>query len=168
MPLRPLTRDRWNELIALEVEVFGPHEYLFSEECLGRLAGRHDAGITIAVEDDRLCGYLSFFPLTREGTRELIDQNKLGVSGMSADAICRTWEDSEALFFEVVAAAQDASKDLRRELMQEMARKVFDYPRDVYSCPVTEVGLKIMSRLKFTPLSEPGLDRIYVGRKASI
>ena len=167
MALRPLTKDRWNELIALEIEVFGPHEYLFTRESLKRLTARFDAGITIALEHDRLCGYLSLFPLTREGVRELTDNKKLGVCSMRADAIGTTWEDSDAIFFEVVAAAPDSTRDLRRELMQEMARKIVAYSHDVYSCPVTEVGLKIMDRMKFKPVSEPGLDQLYIRHKAS-
>lgn len=165
MALRPLTKDRWNELIALEIEVFGPHEQLFTWECLERLCTRYGAGIEVAIEDDRLFGYLAMFPLTREGVQDLRRRDKFGVCGMCTDAICATLDGSEAFYFEVIAAAPDATRDVRRELMQEMAKKIGNYTRDVYSCPVTAVGLRIMDRMAFKPVSEPGLDRLYVLRK---
>jgi len=144
----------WAGVCALERDLFPGVEELFTPGCLQTSAGKFPQGLIVVKQRDELVGYAAVFPLTSAGEAAVRVGNILTVCSLApGDLSDQIDERTPAVFFEVVAFREDASRAARKIVWSQVVKMLRHHVGRIYVSPVSGVGERMVTTRGFRPLT---------------
>lgn len=156
-------RSHFSALSRLERSIFPTFDATFDESCIRRAKRYFSHTIVVGMDGNHIASYMSLFPLDERGLSICMNTSARGICEFPVELFRIHRNPVVAIFFEVIAISNDCTITTGRqtkELAIQLLRKFSYLP--MFSCPITEEGLRLLVRRGFHPLASPGLDSLYV------
>jgi hypothetical protein len=162
--VRPVEPADYDQLVDLERQLFPNTDAVFTASCIRSLSRLFPHAVLVAKGNSgRIESYVSFVPLGPRNLDYCVRNNVRSICHFS-----ESWFSSDgnvicSFFFEALGTRQGCPFEIKWDVISIAAAvlKAFNmFP--FLSCPVTDEGLRILSKLKFNPMDASGLHQLYV------
>ena len=144
-------------IVRLEESLFSNDSHAFRSKTISRYFDKCPQAFRVAVDGNRLVGYLVLFPLTQAGVRDVFDRSPTSIVFIDPDFVAPSFErDHRGLFVEVLAASPDCSLQMKIALLRNMMQTMSAFHTPLFTCPISEIGLSIAKRLGFKQMKAAG------------
>jgi radical SAM protein with 4Fe4S-binding SPASM domain len=155
------------KIVRLEKIIFADSGPLFQADSIKKYFDHCPKAFRVFTDGDKLLGYSVIFPLNQKGKNDVEDNHPPSIMFMNFDGLCQRFGNNiEALYIEVIAVSPEAPKSARISLLKNLIATSEQYPVPVYTCPISDDGLRLVKRFGFVPIQNHKSEKIFVYRQS--
>jgi hypothetical protein len=160
--LKVVSRSDYSQLVLLERELFPDTVGIFDVACVRHAMNYFNYSIMVGKYHDSIESYFSFFPLTNSGYKYCIDNDIKTICSFPTQLFVPRRHQIKSIFLEVIATRPKCPYEIKRDTIKFSISllRYYNY-LPFLSCPVSNDGLRILTRLGFMPINSPGLNKLY-------
>jgi radical SAM protein with 4Fe4S-binding SPASM domain len=167
--VRYACRGDLDVIVQLEREFFGPSAAVLTAATIETYFGRCPRAFRVATTAGQVVGYSVISPLTTRGAEEV---RRLGLTSIiQIDPLMlaeRFSTSNAALYLEVIACRAGAGPALRVGLLRDVVETMRRSGIPVLTCPISGVGLDLVTRCGFQPVGNGGVGALYESRPPGV
>jgi hypothetical protein len=135
---------------------------IFDVACVRHAVHYFGYSILVGKSSGSIESYFSFFPLTKRGFNYCIEKDVKTICHFPAELFRPRRHNISSIFLEVLATRPACPYPIKRDTIEISVALLrhFEY-LPFLSCPVSEDGLRILTKLGFKPIKASGLDKLY-------
>lgn len=150
-------------IVKLEAEIFGNSGPLFKSGKIDQLFQHCPKAFRVVAKGDELLGYSVLFPLTDAGVSQVQTNFSHSVQEMDLNGLGKRFGNRVVGYYlEVIATVQHAPTLARLSLIRDFFRTLGERPAPVFTCPISEAGMRLARKEGFVSLGQTSNNGVYV------
>ncbi len=150
-------------IVKLEADIFGNSAPLFKSGKIEQLFQHCPKAFRVVAKGEELLGYSVLFPLSEAGVTQVQTNFCHSVQEMGLNGLGKRFGDRVVGYYlEVIATVKDAPTLARLSLIRDFFRTLRERPAPVFTCPVSEAGMRLARKGGFVSLGRSPNNGVYV------